>query len=119
MNDEASPVTDFIIKQLQRESAELRERLDQFGKLLGEFPNLSMLDVIGPQARTHVITITAVSSAEVGPHLRDIALRCQSLARESTDVRAAGALEGAGAELAHQASTLEAIFTVPNVARGP
>jgi hypothetical protein len=78
MIDEASPMAESIIKQLQRESAELNERLYQFRKLLGAFPDLSMLDVIGPEARTRMIIITAMSSAEVGPHLRDVALRVKA-----------------------------------------
>ena len=76
-----------------------------------------MLDDSGQEARSRMIN--AMSPAEIGPHLREVALRCQSLARESTDARAARGLEEAGIELADQASTLEAIFTIRTPPRGP
>ena len=108
-------MADTILKQLQRESAELRERLDQFRKLLNGLSNLTMLDVVGEDARSRMIN--AMVPAEIGPHLREVALRCQSLARESTDPRVSGLLQEAGIELADQASTLEAISTIPTPPR--
>src|SRR5258708_29372389 len=42
--------------------------------------------VSGQEARSRMTN--AMSPDEIGPHLREVALRCQSLARESTDLRA-------------------------------
>jgi len=106
-----------IIKNLQREGAELRERLDQFHKLLSSVFELKTLDLIGPEAKSRMVN--SMSPAEIAPHLREVSLRCQSLARESTDARAARGLQEAGIELADQAIALEAIFAIPNPARGP
>jgi hypothetical protein len=63
--------------------------------------------------------VNSMSPAEIAPHLREVAVRCQSLARESTDAGATRGLQEAGIELADQASALEAIFAIPNPARGP
>ncbi len=109
-------MTDTIVTRLQRESAELRERLDQFRQLLEGFSNLTMLDVIGQEARSRMTN--AMSPAEIGPHLREVALRCQTLARESTEPRASRRLQEAAIDLADQAGTLEEIFTIPNPPRG-
>ena len=106
-----------IVKQIQRESVELRERLDQFRKLLNDVLELRMPDLVGPEVKSRIIS--SMSPAEIAPHLREVALRCQSLARESTDPRASRPLQEAGIELADQASTLEAIFTIRTPPRGP
>jgi hypothetical protein len=105
-------MTECIIEELQRQNAELRERLDQFRKLLDNVFEPRMLDVVGPQARSRMIN--SMSAAEIGPHLRVVALRCQTLARESPDARAARALEEIGSELADRAGGLEAMFAIPN-----
>ena len=106
-----------IIKQLQRESVELRERLDQFRVLLSSVFELRTLDLTSPEVKSRMIN--SMSPAEIAPHLREVALRCQSLARESADARAARQLQDVGIELTDQASGLEAIFTIPNAARNP
>jgi len=106
-----------IIKQLQRESVELRERLDQFRVLLSSVFELRTLDLTSPEVKSRMIN--SMSPAEIAPHLREVALRCQSLARESADARAARQLQDVGIELADQASGLEATFTIPNAARNP
>jgi hypothetical protein len=99
------------IEALLRENEELRARMDQFRRLLNEVFEPRMIDFLGPEAKSRMIH--SMSAAEIGPHLREVALRCQSLARESTDARAAQALGEIGSELADRASSLEAVFTVP------
>jgi hypothetical protein len=110
-------MAESIIKQLQRESAELRERIDQFCKHLNAVLDLRTLDLADPEARSRVIN--SISPAEIAPHLREVALRCQSLARESADTRAARQLQDAGIQLADQAGGLEAVFTIPSATRNP
>jgi hypothetical protein len=105
------------IEALQRENAELRRRLDGFRKLLDEVFEPRMIDFIGPEARSRLIQ--SMAPAEIGPHLRELALRCQSLARDSTDSRAARELAETASELADRASGLEAIFTIPAATRCP
>jgi hypothetical protein len=100
-----------IIEELRRQNVELRERLDQFRTLLDNVFEPRMLDVVGPAGRSRVIH--AMSGVEIGPHLREVALRCQTLARAGADERAARALEEIGSELADRASSLEAIFALP------
>jgi hypothetical protein len=106
-----------IIKKLQREGAELRERLDQFRKLLNSVFELRTLNLIGLEAKSRMVN--SMSPAEIAPHLREVSLRCQSLARESTDARTARGLQEAGIELADQAIALESIFAIPTPARAP
>jgi len=110
-------MAESIIEELRRQNVELRERLDRFRTLLDNVFEPRMLDVIGPATRSRVIH--AMSGAEIGPHLREVALRCQTLARDSADKRAALALEETGGELADRASGLEAIFAIPNPMREP
>ncbi|HEV3371502.1 MAG TPA: hypothetical protein VG145_03070 [Xanthobacteraceae bacterium] len=110
-------MAESIIEELRRQNVELRERLDRFRTLLDNVFEPRMLDVIGPATRSRVIH--AMSGAEIGPHLREVALRCQTLARDSADKRAALALEETGGELADRASGLEAIFAIPNPTREP
>jgi hypothetical protein len=105
------------IEALQRENAELRGRLDQFRKLLDEVFEPRMIDLLGPDARSRLIQ--SMAPAEIGPHLRALALRCQSLARDSTDARAARELAETAGELADRASGLEAIFAIPAAIRSP
>jgi hypothetical protein len=106
-----------VVKQLQRESAELRERLDQFRKLLNDVLELRTLDLIGPEVKSCIIS--SMSPAEIAPHLREVALRCQSLARESADAPAARRLQDVGIELADQAVRLDEVFTIPGASRSP
>ena len=110
-------MAESIIEELQRKNAELRERLDQFRKLLNNVFEPRMLEFIGPETNSRIIN--SMSPAEIGPHLREMALRCLSLARESSDARAAQDLQEIGIELADRASGLEAAFTVPNAAHDP
>jgi hypothetical protein len=105
-----------IIEELQRQSAKLRQQLDEFRELLDGGFEPRTLDSIGSQVRLRAIR--SLPPAEIAPHLRELALRCQSLAREGIDARAAKELEEIGIELAVKASDLEAIFTVPNAACG-
>jgi hypothetical protein len=110
-------MVELIIEELQRENAELRRRLDQFRELLSSAFEPRMLDYIGPETKSRVIN--SMSPAEIGPHLREVALRCQTLARQSTDERATRELQDIGIELADRASSLETIFTIPDAARSP
>jgi cell division septum initiation protein DivIVA len=104
--------TESTIEELQRENAELRERLDQLRKLLSNIARSRTLsDLISPEIKSRVIN--SMSSTEIGPHLRDLALRCVHLARESADAQVARELEDISIELAGRAGSLEAIFTVP------
>jgi uncharacterized protein YjiS (DUF1127 family) len=108
-------MAESIIEELQRENAELRERLDQLRRLLNNVFEPRMLDFIGPETKSRVIN--SMSPADIGPHLREVALRCQNLARKSTDARATRELQDIGIELADRASSLEAIFIIPSGAR--
>jgi hypothetical protein len=110
-------MAECIIEELRRQNVELRERLDQFRRLLDTVFEPRMLDVITPPTRSRMIN--SMSGAEIGPHLREVALRCQALARDSRDERAARALEEIGGELADRAGSLEAVFAVPNATRSP
>jgi hypothetical protein len=110
-------MVELIIEELQRENAELRRRLDQFRELLSSAFEPRMLDYIGPETKSRMIN--SMSPAEIGPHRRELALRCQSLARQSTDERATRELQDIGIELADRASSLETIFTIPDAARSP
>jgi len=107
-------MAESIIEELQRKNAELRERLDQFRKLLNNVFEPRMLEFIGPETNSRIIN--SMSPAEIGPHLREMALRCLSLARESSDARAARELQEIGVELTVRAGSLEAIFTIPDTA---
>ena len=110
-------MAESIIEALQRQNVELRERLDQFRTLLDNVFEPRMVDVVSPATRSRMIQ--SMSGAEIGPHLREVALRCQTLARDSADERAARALEEIGSELADRASNLEAIFAIPDSMRQP
>ena len=52
-----------------------------------------------------------MTPSEIGPHLREVALRCIRLARESTSARTAQEFEDISIELTDRASSLEAVFT--------
>jgi hypothetical protein len=106
-----------IIEELRRQNVELRERLDQFRRLLDTVFEPRMLDVVTPPTRSRMVQ--SMSGAEIGPHLREVALRCQTLARDSADERATRALEEIGGELADRASSLEAIFAIADPMREP
>jgi hypothetical protein len=110
-------MAEFDVEELRRQNAELRKRLDRLRALLDDVFEPRMLDIIGPQTRSRLIN--SMTGAEVGPHLREVALRCQALARDSMDARAARALEEIGGELADRAGSLEAIFAIPNPMRSP
>jgi hypothetical protein len=106
-----------IVKQIQRESVELRERLDQYRKLLNDVLELRTLDLIGPEVKSRIIS--AMSPAEISPHLREVALRCQSLARESADSPARRTLQDVGIELADQAVRLDEVFSILGASHSP
>jgi transposase len=103
---------DCTIEELRRQNIELRERLEQLRTLLDNVFEPRMLDFVSPATRSRVVH--AMSGAEIGPHLREVALRCQTLARDSADARTARPLEEIGGVLADHASSLEAIFTIPD-----
>jgi hypothetical protein len=115
LNAGAKRVARSVIEELQRENAELREWLERFRKLLNNVFEPRMLDFIDPEVKSRMVR--AMSPVEIGPHLREVALRCQSLGRESTDPRAALELEEISSELAQRASSLEAIFAVLDATR--
>src|ERR1700722_580044 len=110
-------MAESIIEELQRENAELRRRLDQLRELLSGISAPRKPDCIGPETKSRMIN--SMSPAEIGPHLREGAVRCPSLARKSTDERAPRGLQDIGIELADRASSLETIFAIPGPARGP
>jgi hypothetical protein len=58
--------------------------------------------------------ISSMSITEIGPHLREVALRCIQLARESAGTRAAQELEVVSIELADRATSLEATLALLN-----
>lgn len=109
-------MAESIIEELQQENAELRERLDGLRKLLNDVFEPRMIDFIGPEAKARMIS--SMAPAEIGPHLREVALRCQSLARKSSEASATRELQDIAIELAERASSLEAIFTIPKATRG-
>jgi hypothetical protein len=76
----------------------------------------TMLDVIGPETKSRIIN--SMSAAEVGPHLREVALRCVRLSKEGADARAAKELEDISIVLADRASSLEAIIVEERVPHG-
>jgi hypothetical protein len=101
---------DAKLETLQRENAELRERLAQLRHLLDSIaePRV-LLDVIGPETKSRLIrTMTA---AEIGPHLRELALRCIRLAHQCTDPQLNRTLEDISIELADRSASLDTIFT--------
>ena len=55
-----------------------------------------------------------MSITEIGPHLREVALRCIQLAREGAGTPAAQELEVASIELADRATSLEATLALLN-----
>lgn len=58
--------------------------------------------------------ISSMSITEIGPHLREVALRCIQLAREGAGTPAAQELEVASIELADRATSLEATLALLN-----
>jgi AraC-like DNA-binding protein len=102
------------IEELQRQIAKLSERVEQ---LLGRPAEArTMFDVIGPEIKSRIIN--SMSAAEVGPHLRAVALRCARLSKESFDARAARELEDLSIVLADRASSLETINVEERVPHG-
>ena len=75
-----------------------------------------MLDGIGPETKLRIINL--MSAAEVGLHLRTVALRCARLSKDSADARTAQELEEISIVLADRASSLEAIVVEERVPHG-
>ena len=101
------------IEELQRENAELRGRLAQLRNLLDSVAApRNLMDAVGPETKSRIIN--AMTPAEIGPHLREVALRCIRLARHCADPRTARELEDVSIELADRSGGLEAIFSIPN-----
>ena len=95
------------VEELQRENAELRERLDRLRKLISSVAETrTMSDLISPPMRSRMIN--SMSPAEIGPHLRAVALYCVRLASERRDRQLAQELEDASIELADHAGRIEA-----------
>jgi hypothetical protein len=90
------------------ETAETRHNLSNArDKLSG--PG-SGIDATRVEAKSRVIS--SMSITEIGPHLREVALRCIQLAREGAGTRAAQELEDASIELADRARSLEAALSL-------
>jgi hypothetical protein len=85
------------------ETAETRQKLPNARDKVSE-PR-SGIDAARVEAKSRVIS--SMSITEIGPHLREMALRCIQLAREGSGTRAAQELEDASIELADRASSLE------------
>ena len=101
------------IDDLRRENAELRKQLQRLRNPLDDVVEIgALLDVIGLQTKSRIVN--SLTPAEIGPHLREVALHCIRLAREASDPRAAQQLENISIELAERANRLEAIFTIAN-----
>jgi hypothetical protein len=94
------------IAELQRENAELRERLDQFRRSLDSvveqraMPNFIVSGLKPPMSNS-------MSLDEISSHLREMALHCIRMARECTDARVAQELEETSIVLADRASNLK------------
>jgi hypothetical protein len=94
------------LEELQRQIANLGERVEQL--LNKPVEPKTMLDVIGPETKSRIVN--SMTAAEVGPHLRAVALRCVRLSKESANARAAQELEDISIMLADRASSFEAII---------
>jgi hypothetical protein len=102
-------VAESIIERLQRENAELRAQLDRL-RSGAAGPGIAG-DSSRAEARSRLIN--SMSPAEIGPHLREVALLCARLSREGPDARAGRALEEISIDLADAANNLEAIINSP------
>lgn len=100
-----------IIDDLQRENAELRKQLEGLPNPLDDVVEIeALLDVIAQQTKSRIVT--SMTPAEIGPHMREVALHCIRLARQASDAIAAQQFENISIELAERANRLEAIFTI-------
>ncbi len=102
-------MTESMIERLQRENVELRAQLDRLRS--GAAGLGAAHDLSPPEARSRLIN--SMSPAEVGPHLRQVALLCARLSREDPHARAGRALEEISIDLADHGSKLEAIINSP------
>jgi hypothetical protein len=104
-------MAESTIETMRRVNVQLRERLKQFRSLIdGMIETETWTDAIDQKIRSWIIN--SMAPAEIGPHLREIALRCISLAREDADERTIQAMENISVVLADCASSLEAIFRI-------
>jgi hypothetical protein len=92
------------IEALQQENAELRQKLRNlhnrvWGPRTGPDPTRGE---VGSRLAS------SLSITEIGPHLREVALRCVDVAREGAGTRAAQELEDISIALTDRASSLEA-----------
>jgi hypothetical protein len=97
-------MTDLTIDALQQENAELRQKLRNlhnrvWGPRTGPDPTRGE---VGSRLAS------SLSITEIGPHLREVALRCVDVAREGAGTRAAQELEDISIALTDRASSLEA-----------
>jgi len=102
-------MTGSTIEELQRENAELRERLERLRDLLDTVVDRIMPNVMVSGIAPRMINLT--SPKEIGPHLREMALYCVRVARECTDAQFIRELEGTSIVLADRASSLETILS--------
>jgi hypothetical protein len=102
-------VAESIIEGLQRENAELRTRLERL-RSGAAGPGVAR-DLSRPEARSRLIN--SMLPAEIGPHLREVALLCARLSREDPDARAGRALEEISIDLVDRANNLEATINSP------
>jgi hypothetical protein len=96
-------VEDSTITQLRKENEDLRQLVLQLSKIVIR----SLMDYgrdMPPPA--------AMSPTEIVPHLRELAIRCAHLSRESADRRSAQELESVSVELADAAERLAAVFAI-------
>jgi hypothetical protein len=101
-------MTNPTIEALQQENAELREKLRKLHNSVWE-PRT------GPEptrAEARLRLTSAISITEIGPHLREMALRCVHLAREGAGTRAARELEDMSIALSERANSLEAALSL-------
>jgi hypothetical protein len=97
-------MTDLTIDALQQENAALRQKLRNlhnrvWGPRTGPDPTRGE---VGSRLAS------SLSITEIGPHLREVALRCVDVAREGAGTRAAQELEDISIALTDRASSLEA-----------
>jgi hypothetical protein len=107
-------MTEPTIEALQRENAELRQKLRKLYDS-GWEPRAG-LEAKRSEALSH--RISSMSTTDIALHLREVALRCIQLAREGPRTRAAQELEVASVEIADRASSLEAAFRSESRSRG-
>ena len=101
-------MTNPTVEALQQENAELRRKLR-------ELHDRGWEPRIGPEfthAEARSRLTNSISITEIGPHLREVALRCVHLARECAGTRTAQELEEISVALTDLVDTLEAALSL-------